>query len=324
MVEKSVPETAPQELKNRIQRFYEFLNTRLNASIYAEYAMFMNWGYEHDENPSFSQIKLPNHYLNKCSTQLVLELIGDCDLTGATVLDVGCGRGGTIYTLNHFFNPKQLIGLDITAANIEYCRKNVIGDRIQFVRGDAENLPFANDEFNVVVNIESSHGYPNRLKFYQEVYRVLKPGGSFLYTDIFLSQELEGCINSIQEIGFVLEIDRDITNNVLLSREKDAEYQINAFTTEEDNCVDNTELAEDIEMSEYVMALPNSNLYEGMRKSEYFYRIYRFKKSEENVDSLNLQQEKNEPDVIENVKLRSQKQKEAIRRINSRNNNLHQ
>ena len=49
---------------------------------------------------------------------------------------------------------------------------------------DSEDLPFPDDSFDAVINIESSHTYPNFSRFLAEVARVLRPGGHFLYTDV--------------------------------------------------------------------------------------------------------------------------------------------
>jgi ubiquinone/menaquinone biosynthesis C-methylase UbiE len=51
------------------------------------------------------------------------------------------------------------------------------------VQGDAQNLPFPDQSFEAVINVEASHQYPDFPRFLKEVARVLRPGGHFLYTD---------------------------------------------------------------------------------------------------------------------------------------------
>jgi ubiquinone/menaquinone biosynthesis C-methylase UbiE len=63
---------------------------------------------------------------------------------------------------------------------------------MDFVHGDAQSLPFADESFDVVINIEASHGYPDFPRFLAEVARVLRPGGRFLYADVLLRQGLSG------------------------------------------------------------------------------------------------------------------------------------
>ena len=53
-----------------------------------------------------------------------------------------------------------------------------------FQQGDAENLPFDAEQFDVVLNVESSHTYPQMEKFLSEAHRVVQPGGHFLFADI--------------------------------------------------------------------------------------------------------------------------------------------
>ena len=270
-----------EKFKTRVQRFYEFLNQKFNTSIYGEYAIFMNWGYEPDEHPTYSQVELPEYFLNKRSTQLILELVGNCELKDTDVLDVGCGRGGTLYTLSQFYQAKTLTGIDITDANINFCCQNFDGEPIKFIKGDAENLPFSDNAFDILTNVESSHVYPDLFQFYREVNRVLKPGGYFLYTDIFPNQEIPSYLAYLQDIGLSLELDRDITSNVILSRKLDAENQMGALAISEQETAGSQEQEEDIQAHKHVMALPGSDLYERLKCQEYGYRIYRFKKQDE-------------------------------------------
>src|ERR1700690_3091246 len=58
------------------------------------------------------------------------------------------------------------------------------------MQGDAENLPFEKNTFDVVINVEASHCYPNFPRFLSEVARVLRHGGHFLYADFRFSERL--------------------------------------------------------------------------------------------------------------------------------------
>ena len=59
------------------------------------------------------------------------------------------------------------------------------------MQANAQNLPFQNESFDAVLNVESSHRYPQMEKFLNEVYRVLKPNGYFLFTDFRNNPEIE-------------------------------------------------------------------------------------------------------------------------------------
>ena len=51
------------------------------------------------------------------------------------------------------------------------------------MHGDAEKLPFPDESFDAVINVEASHAYPHFDRFLPEMTRVLRPGGHFLYAD---------------------------------------------------------------------------------------------------------------------------------------------
>lgn len=71
----------------------------------------------------------------------------------------------------------------MNSAGIAFCRKRHDLPGLEFVRGDAEDLPFPDKSFDVVVNVEASHSYPHLPVFLGEVARALRPEGRFLYTD---------------------------------------------------------------------------------------------------------------------------------------------
>src|SRR5262249_54145330 len=172
---------SPDEVKLGFQRFYDGVTAQLDSTVFGDLSFFLNYGYAPNLSPQFSRVELPKHYINKNSVRLVLEVIGDCDLDGRRLLDVGCGRGGTVHVVNDFFRPASITGLDLLPAAIDFCRRTHRCPAASFEQGDAEQLPFADASFDVVTNLESSHGYPNIRQFYSEVYRVLTAGGHFLY-----------------------------------------------------------------------------------------------------------------------------------------------
>ncbi len=205
------------EAKSHYRSFYDEVTRQLNSSKYGEFSVFLNYGYVANDSPQFAQFEVPASLFNPNSIKLVLELVGDCEIANRRVLDVGCGRGGTIFTLNHFFSPRSLQGLDLSPNAVSFCRKTQQKPNITFCEGDAEHLPFADDSFDVVTNVESSHTYPSIHKFYDEIARVLAPGGHFLYTDVLPTNRWIEGLNYLRGAGLVLEHDRDITANVLLS-----------------------------------------------------------------------------------------------------------
>lgn len=254
-------------VKANYKRFYDAVSAQLNGSVYGEASFFLNYGYLPNGQPEFAAAALPEQYINRNSAKLVLELIGDCPVEGRHVLDVGCGRGGTVHVLKTFFEPASVTGLDLSSAAVAFCRKAHKGPNIAFHEGDAENLPFADGSFDIVTNVESSHSYPDIHRFYREVLRVLKPGGHFLYTDTLAVSQMAECLAYLGHIGFDLLRDRDITGNVLLSCDEVAAARVQAFDSRNDR-----------QLMRNFLAVPGSDVYEELRSGSWSYRILKLRR----------------------------------------------
>lgn len=251
--------------KEKVKEGYAAVAKSLEASGLSEFATFLNLGYIQDHNRQFSQIALYKYTTNKNSVNLLLEVVGNCSIENDCILEVGCGRGGNIAGLNQYFNPKLLAGIDICQQNIEFCESTHLFDNSFFCIADAENIPFTSDTFDAVLNIESSHSYPNIKKFYEEVYRVLRKGGKFLYTDVMYIDVFEKCEKYLLDMGFNIIRNQDITSNVLLACEDTARKRINAYS--------NIEINGDLRQLEEFLGTPNSDIYKEMEKGIKKYKI---------------------------------------------------
>jgi len=105
------------------------------------------------------------------------------ELAGKQVLEVGCGRGGGAAYVFERFRPSSMTGVDLARTAIERCRRRYGRPGLTFQTGDAQSLPFADQSFDAVINVESSHCYPDMDAFLGEVRRVLRPGGKLLLAD---------------------------------------------------------------------------------------------------------------------------------------------
>ncbi|SFK16030.1 class I SAM-dependent methyltransferase [Caulobacter sp. UNC279MFTsu5.1] len=132
------------------------------------------------------------------------------------LLEVSCGRGGGLAHLARLWpSPLKAIGLDASEQAIAACRR-LHGDvpGLTFVRGSALALPFPDGVFDVVVNVEASNDYGDFAGFFQEVCRVLRPGGVLLYCDTRRAEEAERVAATMRAAG--LQGDwRDITEHVV-------------------------------------------------------------------------------------------------------------
>ncbi|BAJ32807.1 MULTISPECIES: class I SAM-dependent methyltransferase [Kitasatospora] len=142
--------------------------------------------------------------------------VGLDGLAGRDVLEVGCGIGGGLDFLSRIVPGARMTGLDlspvaITRANATLAR----GDSLRFVHGDAEELPFEDASVDVLVNIESSHTYPDLGRFLREVERVLRPGGHLSHIDVFTRQRYAAMRKTAAEIdGLEWTTDHDISAEV--------------------------------------------------------------------------------------------------------------
>ena len=251
------------------RKFYNAINRQLSSTIFGEHSAFLNYGYVADDSPAFSPITVPGDMVNKTSVKLVLELVADCDLTGTRVLDVGCGRGGTLVVLNRLFDPALKLGLDLSSDAISFCRKTHHYPDTYFLEGDSERLPFGDDCCDVVINIESSHSYPSIANFYAEVRRVLRAGGCFLYTDVFAPALFNAHVDTILGLGFKLESERNITRNVLLSCRDTAAQRAHAFG----------EVSEPNVIHDF-LSTPDSSVFAEMESGRAMYRMFRLRRSD--------------------------------------------
>ena len=100
----------------------------------------------------------------------------------ADVLDVGCGTGAVLELLHEKYPEAHYVGLDLTPDMIAVAQAKNLAN-VEFVVGDAEDLPFADESFDAVLSSNSFHHYPNPEKFFAGVRRVLRPGGRLILRD---------------------------------------------------------------------------------------------------------------------------------------------
>ncbi|MDR2902458.1 MAG: class I SAM-dependent methyltransferase [Lactobacillales bacterium] len=104
-----------------------------------------------------------------------------------TILDMGCGAGRTTINL-HRLGYTDIVGLDITSSLIDYAakysKKHALD--IKFILGDARKTPFEDAFFDIVFfsfnGLMCIPTQANRDKVINEAYRILKPGGKFIFT----------------------------------------------------------------------------------------------------------------------------------------------
>ena len=246
--------------KASYREFYNDVTRRLEQSGMGAASFFLNYGYVSLGNGDEAQVEIPAEVFNRNSVRLACELVGATPLKDLRLLDVGCGRGGTVALLAETFGAVAT-GVDLSPEAIAFCRATH-GHGTRFEVGDAEHLPFEDGSFDVVTNMESSHTYPNLRGFFTEVQRVLVKGGAFLYTDLLPVPRWAEVRLLLGSLGLVAQSERDITANVLLSCDEVAANRARAFGGSS-------------EMIDNFLAVPGSAVYEQMRSGAWEYRIVR-------------------------------------------------
>src|SRR5262249_14512563 len=131
------------------------------------------------------------------------------------------GRGGGASYVARYLKPRRMVGLDLSGKAVAFSTRQHALANLHFQKGDAEQLPFAGQSFDSVINVESSFCYPSIDRFLGEVKRVLRPGGYLHYTDLRLADEVAGWRAAIERSGLDLLVERDITANVIEALHRD-------------------------------------------------------------------------------------------------------
>lgn len=99
------------------------------------------------------------------------------------VLDIATGTGDLAIQMAKATQAK-ITGYDLSAGMLEVGKKKVtkenLDDRIEMIQGDAENMPFEDNSFDVITVSFGVRNFENLKKGLDEIYRVLKPGGKFI------------------------------------------------------------------------------------------------------------------------------------------------
>lgn len=156
---------------------------------------------------------------------------------GDTVVDLGSGAGNDCFVARSFTGEEgEVIGIDMTEAMVNKAKTNAekLGYKnVNFRLGDIEDIPLSSKRADVVVSNCVMNLVPNKVKAFQEVYRILKPKGHLSISDVVLKGELPegikkegemyaGCVSGAININEYLEIIKDQGfENITIQKEKE-------------------------------------------------------------------------------------------------------
>jgi ubiquinone/menaquinone biosynthesis C-methylase UbiE len=176
--------------KTRAEKVYQFLSTHNNL---AETSLYLNLGYWHTATT----------YDQAC--QSLAQLLGErAQLKPADiVLDVGFGFADQDLFWAQHFRLQKIIGLNITPLQIEVGKRRVdeagLSDRIDLRFGSATDIPLEKETVDKVVCLESAFHFNTRETFFQEAWRVLRPGGWLAIAEMIPLQKPPNLRTSINE-----------------------------------------------------------------------------------------------------------------------------
>jgi O-methyltransferase len=172
---------------------------------------FMNHGYY----PIDPRLTDSDVFLKTCAS-LYLKVVENVKEEGS-LLEIGCGRGGGLNVIKTHYPKLNVRGCDLVPTNILNAKYSY--SHLDYDIADAMDLPYEDKSFNYVLNIESSHCYPDINKFYSEVFRVLADDGEFYYSDIVVGvEDLQQKYLHLSEyftVGGFEEITKNVYNSCL-------------------------------------------------------------------------------------------------------------
>jgi len=138
---------------------------------YYSYSDFWNFGYW---SPDVTSQKDACEYLME-------KLLSRMPMSGR-ILDVACGKGATTHYLLRRFAPSDITGVDLSERNVAIATAKSPG--VTFRTMSATELQFSDNSFDAILCVEAAFLFETRKKFLLEAFRVLKPGGVLVMTDI--------------------------------------------------------------------------------------------------------------------------------------------
>jgi ubiquinone/menaquinone biosynthesis C-methylase UbiE len=107
---------------------------------------------------------------------------------GGSALDIGCGGGRLVMKLAKSHPFSEVVGLDLSDEMLKLARQRAasagLGERVKFSKGNAERIPHPDKSFDLVVSTASLHHWSRPERIFDEITRILRPGGKCAVADM--------------------------------------------------------------------------------------------------------------------------------------------
>ncbi len=98
---------------------------------------------------------------------------------GQKALDIGCGGGATIKAIRKRYSELELYGIDYSKDMVNLAT-SVLGGNAKIIEGSVSNLPYQNNEFDLITAVETIYFWPDIINSLKNVYKALKTTGEFI------------------------------------------------------------------------------------------------------------------------------------------------
>lgn len=145
---------------------------------------------------AFLEVMWGDGYLSPGGADEVGRLLEGIDLTGKTILDIGCGSGGITAALARDFGASRVIGIDVEGPVCRHARQTAaaadVANRVEIRQIEpGYPTPFENESFDIIFSKDSIVHIPDKGAMSKDAFRLLKPGGWFVASDWLIGHDRE-------------------------------------------------------------------------------------------------------------------------------------
>jgi len=174
----------------------------------------------------FSDQDYANNYTKKhkkMADKFGREYVGKLTSRGfakGKIIDIGCGFGGTAIVLAKNFQKSEIFGIDLSKPLLRLANQTAqtlkFENRLKFEIGDVQKIPYNDDSFDVVLNINMVHLVEDPVQMLNEIERVLVPNGFLFIAD--LRRSWLGLIEKEIKSALTLEEARELFSQAKLRK----------------------------------------------------------------------------------------------------------